>query len=61
MKDEKIFAEVDFEAGESGEGDRGDFGVGDGEAEVTKRKAGPLEGDLESDRRSCRMAEVAST
>lgn len=50
-----------FEGGESGEGDRGDFGVGEVDVEVTRRKAGPLEGDLESERRSCRMAEVAST
>jgi hypothetical protein len=59
-KDEKVFAEVAFD-GESGEGERGDLGVGDGDAEVTRRKAGPLEGERESDRRSCRMAEVAST
>ena len=59
-KDEKMFAEVVFD-GECGEGDSGDFGVGDGDAEVTRRKAGPLDGDLESERRSCRIAEVAST
>lgn len=58
--EEKMFVEVVFD-GESGEGDSGDFGVGDGDADVTRRKAGPREGDLESDRRSCRMAEVAST
>lgn len=59
-KDERMFAEVGFD-GDSGEGDRGDLGLGDGDAEVTRRKAGPLEGDLESDRRNCRRAEVAST
>ena len=58
--DEKMFAQVMFD-GERGEGDSGDLGVGDVDAEVTRRKAGPFEGDLESDRRSCRMAEVAST
>lgn len=60
VKEEKMFAEVVFD-GERREGERGDLGVGDGDAEVTRRKAGPLEGDLESDRRSCRIAEVAST
>lgn len=54
-KEEKMFVEVVFD------GESGDLGVGDGDADVTRRKAGPREGDLESDRRSCRMAEVAST
>ncbi len=61
VKAEKMLAGACFEGGESGEGDRGDFGVGEVDVEVTRRKAGPLEGDLESERRSCRMAEVAST
>lgn len=44
---------VDDLDAESGDGDSGDFGVGEVDAEVTSRKAGALEGDLESDRRSC--------
>lgn len=61
LKEEKMFAGARGEFGESGEGDRGDFGVGEVDAEVTKRKAGAREGERESERRSCRMAEVAST
>jgi hypothetical protein len=43
--------------GERGEGDKGE--VGEGDFEVTRRNAGPLDGDLESERRSDLIAAVS--
>ena len=43
--------------GERGEGDSGE--VGDGDFEVTSRNVGPLDGDLESERRKDLMAAVS--
>ena len=48
--------------GERGDGDRGEFGDGEVEVdfEVTRRKVGPLDGDLERERRSCSIVEFGS-
>lgn len=43
------------------DGESGELGDGDVDFDVTKRKVGVFEGDLESEWRSCRIAEVAST
>lgn len=46
--------------GEVGEGDRGDFGEGVGDFEVTRWKVGPREGELERERRRERIAAAGS-
>lgn len=55
------FAEADRLGGGPRDGDRGELGDGDADFDVIKRKAGPLEGDRESERRSCLNADAAST
>ena len=47
--------------GESGDGERGEHRDGDVDLDVIRRKAGPLDGDLERDLRSCLIAEAGST
>lgn len=42
-------------------GDSGERGEGDADFDVTKRKAGLFEGERESERRSCLIAEEVST
>lgn len=61
LNEEKMLPDACGGFGESGDGDSGDFGVGEVDTEVTNRKAGARDGERESERRSCRMAEVAST
>ena len=46
---------------ETRDGERGELGDGEADLDVTKRKAGPFEGDRERERRSCLKAEAAST
>ena len=46
--------------GDSGDGERGELGEGELDLEVIRRKAGPLDGDLERDRRSWASAELGS-
>ncbi len=58
---ESILAEIDRFGGCSRDGESGELGEGDVDFEVTRRKVGPLEGDLESDRRSCLNAAAGST
>ena len=58
---ESRLADVDRCVGDGGVGDSGELGEGDVDFEVISRKAAPLEGDLESERRNCLIAEVAST
>lgn len=55
------FAEADRFGGGPRDGDSGELGDGDADFDVIKRNAGPLEGDLESERRSCLNADAAST
>ena len=54
-------AEMDRFGGGCREGESGELGDGDVDFEVTRRKAGPLDGDLERERRSCLKAEVGLT
>ena len=56
-----MLADIDRFGGDSREGDSGELGDGDVDLDVTSRKAGPLDGDLESERRSCLKAEAGST
>ena len=56
----RIFADND-RCGGSREGDKGELGEGEVDFDITKRKAGPLDGDRESERRSCLNAEAGST
>lgn len=43
------------------DGERAEPGDGDADLDVTRRKAGPFEGDRERERRNCLKAEVGST
>ena len=45
----------------SREGESGELGEGDVDFDVTRRKAGPLDGDLERERRSFLKAAAGST
>ena len=54
-------AEAERLDGDRGDGERGELGDGDVDFEVISRKAGPFDGDRESERRNCLIAEVAST
>ena len=54
-------AEAERSVGDSSEGESGELGDGEVDFDVMSRKAGPFDGDLESERRNCLMAEVAST
>ena len=56
-----MLADIDRLGSGSREGERGELGDGDVDFDVTRRNAGPLEGDLESERRSCLKAEAGST
>ena len=56
-----MLADIDRLGSGSRDGERGELGDGDVDFDVTRRKAGPLEGDLESERRSCLKAEAGST
>ena len=56
-----MLADIDRLGSGSREGESGELGDGDVDFEVTRRKAGPLDGDLESERRSCLKAEAGST
>lgn len=56
-----MLADMDRFGGGSREGESGELGDGDVDFEVTRRKAGPLDGDLERERRSCLKAEAGST
>lgn len=42
------------------DGESGEIGDGEADLDVTKRKAAPLEGDRERERRSCLNAEALS-
>lgn len=54
-------AEAERVDGDSSDGESGELGDGEVDFEVMSRKAGPFDGDLESERRNCVIAEVAST
>jgi len=56
-----MLAEIDRFGGCSRDGESGELGEGDVDFDVTRRKAGPLDGDLDSDRRSCLNADAGST
>ena len=58
---ESVLAEIDRFGGGSREGESGELGDGDVDFDVTRRNAGPLDGDRESERRSCLKAEAGST
>lgn len=53
--------DTDLFSGEARDGERGELGDGDADFDVTRRKAGPFEGDRERERRNCLKAEAAST
>lgn len=54
-------AEAERLGGDSSDGESGELGDGEVDFEVISRKAGPFDGDLESERRNCLIAEDAST
>lgn len=56
-----MLADIDRPGSGSREGESGELGDGDVDFEVTRRKAGPRDGDLESERRNCLKAEAGST
>lgn len=58
---DSILADIDRPGSGSREGESGELGDGDVDFDVTRRKAGPLDGDLESERRNCLKAEAGST
>ena len=58
---ESMPADIDRFGGGSREGESGELGDGDVDFDVTRRKAGPFDGDLERERLSCLKAEVGST
>ena len=47
--------------GDSGDGESGELGDGEVDLDVTRRKAGLLEGDWERECRSCLIVEFVST
>ncbi len=56
-----MLADIDRFGGGSRVGESGELGDGDVDFDVTRRKAGPLDGDLERECRSCLKAEAGST
>ena len=56
-----MLADIDRPGRGSREGESGELGDGDVDFDVTRRKAGPLDGDRESERRNCLKAEAGST
>lgn len=56
-----MLADIDRFGGGSREGESGELGDGDVDFDVTRRNAGPLDGDLESEWRNCLKADAGST
>lgn len=56
-----MLADIDRFGRGSREGESGELGDGDVDFDVTRRNAGPFDGDLESERRICLKAEAGST
>ena len=56
-----MFADSDRYGGVSREGESVELGDGDVDLDVTRLKVGPLDGDLDSERRSCLNADAGST
>lgn len=56
-----MLADVDRFGGGSRECESGELGDGDVDFDVTRRNAGPLDGDLERERRNCLKAAAGST
>lgn len=56
-----MLADIDRVGGCSRGGESGELGDGDADFDVTRRNAGPFDGDLESECRSCLKAEAGST
>lgn len=56
-----MLADIDRLGRGSLEGESGERGDGEVDFDVTRRNAGPFDGDLESERRNCLKADDGST